>query len=433
MAEGGKDDEDNPFSFKKFVKKSKAGSSRNNPRGHDEEDFDIFDVPDVPLSTESHKSKKNQHVDKTKKKDDEGNPFSFKKFLQGQSSSSRPNTRSDSSGNFSSAPPDVASDLPDFVQDQFDRQRLRDRPGRDLELPDFALDTSVTNAINLPSPNIDHGSGTNSNPTIPLDIDPVIPLDINPPIDRVPVNGHVHAAETGASGGISNDLILGNSPRKAALPDFLSDSALGGSPPFGGDWTTEGLPNGDSIAYHVTSGSLELEVRRLQQENAALRQQLEDARQQAEVESRRVAKILKEKEATQKRESEETAALEKMVQQVEANLETTTQRAVRAESKVASLKQDVKNLQGQISSLTAENTALRSGDNLHGAMREKARYASEQIKAAATNAELSLKHLLGGVDSMKLVANMLAHIDMVTEQPPTGDSAQGHHNPGTGE
>ena len=38
----------------------------------------------------------------------------------------------------------------------------------------------------------------------------------------------------------------------------------------------------------------------------------------------RVAGVLQEMEAIQKREAEETAALENMIQQVEANLQTTT-------------------------------------------------------------------------------------------------------------
>ena len=40
----------------------------------------------------------------------------------------------------------------------------------------------------------------------------------------------------------------------------------------------------------------------------------------------RVAGVLQEMEAIQKREAEETAALENMIQQVEANLQTTTVR-----------------------------------------------------------------------------------------------------------
>ena len=66
-------------------------------------------------------------------------------------------------------------------------------------------------------------------------------------------------------------------------------------------------------------------------------------------------------------------------------------RAVQAETLVAKLKQDVKALQGQVQALAAENEALVSGDRGLADIRERTKYASEQLASAAVTAENNLK------------------------------------------
>lgn len=64
---------------------------------------------------------------------------------------------------------------------------------------------------------------------------------------------------------------------------------------------------------------------------------------------------------------------------------------MQAETLVTKLKQDVKALQGQVKALAAENEALLSGDRGLSDIRERTKYASEQLATAAAAAEHNLK------------------------------------------
>ena len=66
-------------------------------------------------------------------------------------------------------------------------------------------------------------------------------------------------------------------------------------------------------------------------------------------------------------------------------------RAVQAETLVTKLKLDVKTLQGQVAALTAENEALVSGDRGLSDIRDRTKYASEQLASAAVTAEKNLR------------------------------------------
>lgn len=58
---------------------------------------------------------------------------------------------------------------------------------------------------------------------------------------------------------------------------------------------------------------------------------------------------------------------------------------------VTKLKQEVKTLQSQVKVLTAENEALQSGDKGLSDIRERTKYASQQLAAAAVTAETNLR------------------------------------------
>jgi regulator of replication initiation timing len=66
-------------------------------------------------------------------------------------------------------------------------------------------------------------------------------------------------------------------------------------------------------------------------------------------------------------------------------------RAVQAETQASKLKQEVKALQTQVKALTLENQALRSGDKGLEDIRERTKYASDQLAGAAVTAEKSLR------------------------------------------
>lgn len=172
---------------------------------------------------------------------DDDNPFSFKKFLK--TGPTQPKS--------GLAAPDFASDLPDFVQDHFTTERETDRNNRDsihshtqrdLDLPDFALDSTFKNHVELPTPENDsdfHFASSSS--------------------QAASISNHSVSSRT------MNDI------RKVSLPDFLSDSAINTKHSdeeeendFGAlePGLSGAVANGD-IAYHVTHGNQELELMRV--------------------------------------------------------------------------------------------------------------------------------------------------------------------------
>lgn len=332
------------------------------------------------------------HQPKPKKKSSDGNPFSFKKFLAHSGSKSRWQGG-------------LTGDLPDFVQDHYPSGDLtRDlRTTRDLELPDFTLTVNSRSETN-DSDNfeIHPASRDRSSSALPEIRGWNEPANcLHDSIDNFSQNVDVN----------------GVAPQLAScLPDFLSDGAFSNSgdinrhPPI-----TVQVNAGREVTALEINGDLELELRRLRDENREIRRQLAEAQHLATTQANRVNQVLKEMESTQKREKDETEALEKMVQQVEANLETTTQRAINAETLVSKLKQEVKSLQKQLQVTQSENEVLRSGDAGMVHLRQQTLSASEQLSAAASSAEQSLRQLLGGVDTLRILSAVLASTDKIAE------------------
>lgn len=117
----------------------------------------------------------------------------------------------------------------------------------------------------------------------------------------------------------------------------------------------------------------------------------------------------------EKREADETAALENMVQMVEKNLELTTQRALRAEATVAKLKEEIKILKTESVPIATYNQLLDANQCTMSAVRDKARAAADQMNAAAKNAEQAISQLLAGVDTVKFISQQLDSIDRITD------------------
>ncbi|CAC5415065.1 SDCCAG3 [Mytilus coruscus] len=431
MAEGGDENEDNPFSFKKFVVPKEAEQEENVNLTQNGQVLDI--LPDIGDS-----SNKNRRKDRAtlvisddekpvntsssnqrpkKKKNGDANPFSFKKFLSGSSSSAgaRPKTYNNTQNIGNSSPrvaPDFASDLPDFVQNHFSDHT------HDLNLPDFAISSQPSNITGLNSHN-NEAPGDN--------------------IYSAESDNHVNSDPEPVA------MVSGGTTR---LPDFLSDGILKNdcdhsdnrisTLEINGDYELELRRiysctleiNGDYELRRMSTinGDYELELRRLREENSMLRTQLEEARREAVTESQRCHKMKKDMEDLQKKEAEENTALENMVQQIEANLTITTKRAVQAETTVSKLQSDIKGLQKQVTSLRSENDLLRSGDHGLAEIRERTKYSSEQLASAANTAEQSLKQLLQGVDQMKILAQVLSSIDKISEEPVEDQHTDGQNS-----
>ncbi|XP_033754731.1 endosome-associated-trafficking regulator 1-like [Pecten maximus] len=426
MAEGG-GEEENPFSFKKFMSKTdKKERTENEDKENSNDDVDVELLPDINLSSQIKEKAsvvKEEQSSKPKKKGGDDNPFSFKRFLESSSNGARPKSVSNRSSTSPPAPrhcvdgspslsrntPDFASDLPDFVQDHFsdlERERLG---SRDLELPDFTLNQFSNSSDGLGDvapPSHLMGGGSRS---------------------RTSSHGRVTPQGDGGMDNV-NDLVQDTSSQiPTSLPDFLSDGVFNNS---------DSIHNSDETTYHPSScnshgissvregvasleinGDFELELRRYREENNLLRQQLAEARQEAVMETQRCHKMKKDMEILQKKEAEDTAALERMVQQVEANLTTTTQRAVKAENTVLRLQTEVKTLQGRLASMRIENEILRSGDRGLADIRQRTSHVSQQLSTAASAAEQNIRQLLQGVENLRQFSQILSSVEKITEEP----------------
>ncbi|XP_072422135.1 endosome-associated-trafficking regulator 1 isoform X2 [Chiloscyllium punctatum] len=157
---------------------------------------------------------------------------------------------------------------------------------------------------------------------------------------------------------------------------------------------------------------------KLQEENAQLRKQNEEVKQLVKTHMKRTKRLQEELERRKINEEKETRALESMVQHVEENLQQMTKRAVKAENTVTKLKQELVLLQAELQQWKSENEKLRSEDSLAlNSAKSNARLASDYLTKAAQEAESSVKQLLSGTETLRLVSNLLKSIDRISELP----------------
>lgn len=194
-----------------------------------------------------------------------------------------------------------------------------------------------------------------------------------------------------------------------SLPDFLSDGPIYNR-------STDSEPTGASM--------IESTERRLLLENERLHQQLETARRQISEKTERIRSLEAELLSKREIEHEETAHLEKAMEQVEDNLKRSTKRAVNAESTVTSLKKKIKTLTTEISLLRLENDQLRAGtstiergESNTGATNTNrtVRRLAHDLFAAASSAEVNLRQLMSGVDNLRVLASTLENINRIED------------------
>ena len=117
----------------------------------------------------------------------------------------------------------------------------------------------------------------------------------------------------------------------------------------------------------------------------------------------RIAELENKIKKLKQNEANENRALESIIQQVEENLVKTTKRAVESERNAEKMRHEIKQLK-------VENQLLRStcgSQPLH-------EYAG-QLRSAATSADSSLKQLLAGCETLRLVAASLDSFGKITE------------------
>lgn len=479
MAEGNSDDE-NPYSFRNF---NRNKDSKNNEEVDIVENYNTIPDLGIGNQHDSEKrgaSDSSCPANEVPRREE--NPFSFKHFLKRESSSSYHNTgarpkvynsvqsenpdhldleveldsglygRSGPSRHVGSS--ELTSVLPDFVQDHLVVEQCylnhSDNTNSqqltvDLEnLPDFAInnvspaqdstnqnksssnlrhwDESVCGENNIPkdipfdltgSTRSQHFPGRvrkNSGP-VPLDLPCVEPDQISPPGRQngglpfdLPLVHEVDVAQTSTLAPSSRSgPSLGEVGVSKSLPDFLSDGPIHSG--RHNEEPIDTLASGNNNCNRTTPSD---DIHGLQMENERLRRELDISRRQLSEQARRIQFLEKEVCTMQSKEHEETASLEKAIEQVEDNLKRSTRRAILAEGQVSKLKQETKILLNEVTQLRRENHELRTGQGLSSTMEPNHEMLTQKLahdlRAAASTAEVSLRQLLTGVENLRVIA-----------------------------
>ncbi|XP_053973241.1 uncharacterized protein LOC128873586 isoform X4 [Hylaeus volcanicus] len=382
----------------------------------------------------------------------EENPFSFKHFLKNGSQTNyynagarpkvysplpttSPNNLEKDSTVYSRNP----TELPDFVQDHLvieqcylnhepKQQAISDRD----YLPDFAfsveerqfrLESRITEPPmhDLPfdlTGSLDKGL-THTKQSVP---NAVCATDLNLPVYDKPNTGSTERPQPsgfpldlpipGTESVTGSDIAANETNVSKSLPDFLNDGPIHNR--------TTLL----SIDFGTITNSVEFTERRLSLENERLRYELELARKQIGDKSKRIQLLESELASRREVEHEETVHLEKAMEQVEDNLKRSTRRAVNAESTVTSLKKEMKALTIEVSRLRLENKELKNGCTTKSrkecggssSIDLRVRRLANDLRTAASSAEVSLRQLMFGVDNLRELASALENVDRIEDR-----------------
>nr|CAD7578205.1 unnamed protein product [Timema californicum] len=361
---------------------------------------------------------------------------------------------------------ELASVLPDFVQDHlvveqcFLNHTDVSKPPHisvDLDnLPDFAINSDSSSYTSTRSKQWDETKSNRSETStsdIPFDLtdstsnhvstrrgnsttSATIPLDL-PSFDRSPVDEQRRSPIPG--GGLPFDLPLvseikdGNAATisgvrsgpqlnevgvSKSLPDFLSDG------PIHSD-LHDSLPiNEDehSMINGVASPTVTEQSHRLISENERLRRELDATRRQLADQTRRVQSLEKDLHTLQSKEHEETASLEKAIEQVEDNLKRST--AVEGELVDKSINHipHSEGYKSELSTLRRESSELRLGQasgasaSNHSLDDRQSQNIAQELRTAASTAEHSLRQLLTGVGNLRIIASTLENMHRIQDR-----------------
>ncbi|XP_076274460.1 lethal (3) 04053 isoform X2 [Rhynchophorus ferrugineus] len=333
-----------------------------------------------PESTNSSRDSNNRRED---------NPFSFKHFLRDSTSSNknyqslgaRPKVFRDNRPKNGTPPETVkktahnsrssefSSALPDFVQDHLVMEqcylgnRTCSSPSYELDLPDFTTTNNVNGHLNAKS--------SPAGEPIPLDL-PGLSIGNPFPLD-LPVTANV-------SGDLPRTTPVSEVGNSQSLPDFLTDGPV--------------RPGNDSIPISPPEPLSNINIRP------------ESCRRCLELRS-------------------ELAIAHQKVSECQEEADRSNRQATIAENTVHRLKQEIKSLKGQLSHLQSENQLLRMNEGAVGGSDHVWRSRNEipssrlaqELRTAASTAELSLRQLLTGVDNLKMMAATLENMHRIEEKP----------------
>ncbi|KAM6954484.1 endosome-associated-trafficking regulator 1 [Aplochiton taeniatus] len=172
----------------------------------------------------------------------------------------------------------------------------------------------------------------------------------------------------------------------------------------------------EPVNCYKSRNSSRNQLQQLKEENLRLRKTIKDLQKKSDNDDQRVCQVMEELQQRRIREEREAQALETMVHSVEQNLHLMTKRALKAESTVSKLRQELQHIQGQSEAFRAENDRLKAMESVTvTTMKHNALLASEHLSKAVGNAETSIRQLLSGAETLSLVSQLLHSIDNISE------------------
>ncbi|OAD55786.1 Serologically defined colon cancer antigen 3 like protein [Eufriesea mexicana] len=362
----------------------------------------------------------------------EENPFSFKHFLKNgsqtnyQNAGARPKVYTSATTynleKGSAVYPRNRTELPDFVQDHLviEQYYLNHEPKQQTisdvdNLPDFTLNSIEQWQTRLR--NESKKSESSASCDLSFDLTESLDKTTTQRTQSVPkflLDLPISTAEPDSESNVSvrdcphSGTSEANVPK--SLPDFLNDGPIHNRTTLSTE--SGSIPN-----------STESTERRLLLENERLRQELDLARKQINEKSEKIELLKSELSSKREVEHEEAIHLEKAMEQVEDNLKRSTRRAVNAESIISSLKKEIISLKMEISLLRSENKELRAGvtagsKNECGSsdIDQTVKRVASDLRHAASSAEVSLRQLMFGVSSLRVLASALENMDRIEDR-----------------
>ncbi|XP_056448080.1 endosome-associated-trafficking regulator 1 isoform X3 [Gadus chalcogrammus] len=216
------------------------------------------------------------------------------------------------------------------------------------------------------------------------------------------------AAEEEEEGDRSSSLWLPDEDQEEEEAKEISRTGGRGGEDYEGDDETTILETPNSLSRKSS-------MQQLQEENMVLRRSVSDLHKSSSAYKERIQQLSEELIRRGHEEEKEAQALESMVHSVEQNLQLMTKRAVKAESGVSKLKQELQQLQGHMEIIKLENERLLAEQlETMKAMKQNARTAADYLGKTAIQARSSIKQLLGEAENLHLVSQLLQSIDKIS-------------------
>ncbi|XP_011501693.1 PREDICTED: uncharacterized protein LOC105365275 [Ceratosolen solmsi marchali] len=293
--------------------------------------------------------------------------------------------------------------LPDFALNSVEKRHIRHLNGQCNKTADGTKDISFDLTNHLDKDFIKNPSHQSCSDFPKLDVidgeSADVPESLGFPFN-LPIPG---CAESNSNANVPmyQPLSEGIQNTTKLLPDFLSDASI----------RTRGI----SIAERPNcSGSNDSINHWLFMENERLRSELQIARRQANDDSMRIETLESELLSIRQLNLVESANIEKEMQQAEDNLKRSTKRAINAENRIEALKRNIDSLCIKVMMLRKENQELKatmetnnSGCRNINSADNRIRSLANDMRLAASTAEVSLRQLMSGVNNLRELASAL--------------------------